>query len=109
MKSLKEVIPDAADLIKMDLQYLGHAILHCVHTSSDPVKRKGLAKTLAQPYHADAQHEVALAIEEALGWLGAQCFLGASPYDEDLIFLTRLGKERLKDGQHPWVPADIVE
>ena len=109
MKHLKDLIPDASAVLKMDLKNLGHAVLHCVHSSKEPLKRKELAKTLAEPYHSDFRHDVAHAVEEALGWLGAQCFLGASPYDEDLIFITRLGKDQLKDGEHPWVPADVLE
>ncbi len=108
MKNLKEVIPDAAALLKMDLEKLGHAVLHCVHSSPDPVKRKGLAKKMAEPYHSDVQHEVSHAIEEALGWLASQCLLGASPYEEDLMFVTRRGQDELKNGEHPWGPADVV-
>lgn len=110
MKSLKELFPEAADVLKLDLQKLSHAVLHCVHSSPDPVKRKDLAKNISDAYPKDVRHEVAHAVQEALGWLGAQCFLGASPYDEDLMFVTRLGKDELqKGGEHPWVPADILE
>jgi hypothetical protein len=109
MKSLKEIYPEAAEVVKMDLKKLSHAVLHCVHTSKEPVKRKEVARHMAEAYPEGARHQIAHAIQEALGWLGAQCFLGASPYDEDLIFVTRLGQEQLKNGEHPWVPADILE
>jgi hypothetical protein len=109
MKSLKEICPDAAEVVKMDLHKLAHAVLHCVHTSPEPVKRKDLAKNIAEAYPADFRQQVAHAVQEALGWLGAQCLLGASPYDEDLIFVTRMGQDQLtKNGEHPWIPADIL-
>jgi hypothetical protein len=110
MKSLKDLYPEAAEVVKMDLQKLSHAVLHCVHSSAEPIKRKDLARNMAEAYPENLRHQVAHAVQEALGWLGAQCFLGASPYDEDLVFVTRLGQEQLKKkGEHPWVPADILE
>ncbi len=62
-------------------------------TSSGPI----VARHLANDYHESLQHEIAHAIQEALGWLFAQCLLGASPFDQELIFLTRRGKKVAAD------------
>ena len=108
MKTLKEICPDAAAIVEMDLKKLSQAVLHCVHSSGEPLKRKEIARTMADAYHPDFQHSVSHAVEQALEWLCEQCFLGVTPYDQDLIYVTSLGQDKLKDGEHPEVPADIL-
>lgn len=107
MKPLKDVLPDPKKVLELDLEKLGKHVLHCLHQAKEPdkIKRADIAKNLASGYHGDFQHEVAHAVQEAVGWLFAQCMLGASPYDEDLIFLTRRGQEVAGQYEHP---ADIV-
>jgi hypothetical protein len=105
MKPLKEVCPDANKVLKLEPEELGKHLLHCLSHAKEPPKRAAIAREMAKDYHPDFQHEVAHAVEEALGWLGAQCLMGASPYDEDLIFLTRRGKQVVSDYE---TPADIT-
>jgi hypothetical protein len=105
MKPLIEVVPDPKKVLELDPEKLGLHVLGCIKSAKEPnIKRATIAKTLASHYHQDFQHEIAHAVEEALGWLTAQCLLGAGPYDQDLIFLTRQGKKMATDYERP---ADI--
>lgn len=98
MKPLKEVCPDPEKVLELEPEELGPHVLHCLDDSGEPnVKRAAIAQHLSSHYHKDFQHEMAHAIEEALGWLTSQCLLGASPYDHDIIFLTRRGKKVAAD------------
>ena len=102
MKPLQDVCPDPKKVIELEPEQLGKHVLHCLHNADGgDIKRAGIAKQMASDYHKDFQHEIAHAIEEALGWLASQCLLGASPYDQDLIFLTRRGKAATTDYEHP--------
>ena len=106
MKPLKEVCPDPKKVLELEPEKLGHHVLHCLNNGEDSkIKRADIAQHLASHYHKDFQHEIAHAVEEALGWLASQCLLGASPYDRDLIFLTRRGKRVA--GEYEEHPADI--
>ncbi len=108
MKPLKEVCADPKKVLEMEPEKLGEHVLHCLHASNEPnIKRAIIAKHLASHYHEDFQHEIAHAVEEALGWLTSQCLLGASPYDQDLIFLTRRGK-KVAAGYQSTHPCDIT-
>ena len=103
MKKLTEICPDPKKLIELEPEKLGHHVLGYLNDVDEPkIKRAAIAKTLAADYHPSFQHEIAHAIEEALGWLSSQCLLGVSPYDPDLIFLTRRGKRAAADytGEH---------
>ncbi len=104
MKSLKDVIPDPQKVVDLEPEELGKHVLHVLHTGDGTeIKRKEISKNLASDYHKDFHHAVSHAIEEALGWLAQQCLMGASPYDQDLIFLTRRGKKVAGDylDEHP--------
>ncbi len=102
MKSLKRAFPDAKKLIELEPEQLGKHVLACLHSADgEKIKRAHIAKEMASDYHEDFHHQVAHAIEEALGWLANQCLMGASPYDQDLIFLTRRGKAAVTDHEHP--------
>jgi hypothetical protein len=107
MKSLKDVIPDPKKVVDLEPEALGKHVLHVLHSSNGKdIKRSQIAKDMASHYHQDFHHEVAHAVEEALGWLAQQCLMGASPYDQDLIFLTRRGKKAAADYQEEH-PVDI--
>ena len=94
MTSLKDTFPDPEKLLSMEPHDLGPHVLNYLNADAKPdVKRAFIAKHLASNYHADFQHDLAHAFEEALGWLFSQCLLGASPYDPELVFLTRKGKK----------------
>jgi hypothetical protein len=98
MKPLKEVIPDPKQVLDVEPEELAPHVLHCLSGTDEPnIKRAIIAKHLADDYHETWQHEIAHAIQEAIGWLFAQCLLGASPYDQELIFLTRKGKKVASD------------
>ncbi len=102
MKPLKDVCPYPKKVVELEPEKLGKHVLHCLHNANGAdIKRADIAKQMASDYHQDFQHEVAHAIEEALGWLANQCLMGASPYDQDLIFLTRRGKAAVTDYEHP--------
>lgn len=103
MKPLKDVCPDPKKVIELEPEELGKHVLHCLDSAGDDakIKRAHIAKEMASHYHEDFQHKVAHAVEEALGWLANQCLMGASPYDQDLIFLTRRGKSAVTDYEHP--------
>ncbi len=98
MKSLKEVCPDPKQVLQLEPEELGPHVLHCLADAKEPnIKRAIIAQYLSSHYEEDHQPELAHVIEEALGWLTAQCLLGASPYDQELIFLTRRGKRVASD------------
>ena len=98
MKPLKDVCPEPKHVIDMETDKLGHHVLGCLTDTNEPnIKRAIIARHLASHYHEDWQHEIAHAVQEAIGWLFAQCLLGESPYDPDLIFLTRRGKKVAAD------------
>lgn len=109
MKPLKEVLPDPQKVLDLEPEELGPHVLHCIDSAKDPstVKRAALARQLASHYPEEHQHKIAHVVEEALGWLASQCLLGASPYDEDLVFLTRRGK-RVAGEYRSELPADIT-
>jgi hypothetical protein len=108
MKPLKEVCPDPKKVLALEPEELGPHVLHCLDKAKDPnIKRADIAKQLASHYPEDFRHEIAHVVEESLGWLASQCLLGASPYDEDLIFLTRRGKKAAADYRAE-IPADIT-
>lgn len=98
MKPLKDVCPDPKNVMELEPDKLGHHVLGCLTDTNEPnIKRAIIAKHLASDYHQDFQHDIAHAIQEAVGWLFQQCLLGESPYDPDLIFLTRRGKKVAAD------------
>jgi len=87
-------------VLDVEPEELAPHVLHCLSGTNEPnIKRAIIAKHLADDYHESLQHEIAHAIQEAIGWLFAQCLLGASPYDPELIFLTRRGKKVASDYQ----------
>jgi hypothetical protein len=105
MKPLKEVCPDPKKVLDLEPSQLGHHVLHCLTNANDSkIKRGGIAQFLASHYPKDFQHDIAHAVEEALGWLAAQCLMGASPYDQDMVFVTRAGLKYAENHEHP---ADI--
>lgn len=105
MKPLKEVCPDPKKVLELEPEALGKHVLHCLTSTTDSdIKRGGIAQFLSSHYPKDFQHAVAHAVEEALGWLASQCLMGASPYDQDLIFVTRAGQKYAENYEHP---ADI--
>jgi hypothetical protein len=98
MKPLKDVCPDPKEVLDVEPEQLAPHVLHCLSDTNEPnIKRAIIARHLADDYHESLQHEIAHAIQEALQWLFAQCLVGASPYDQDLIFLTRRGKKVASD------------
>ncbi len=100
MKKLVDICPDPQQVLALEPEKLGEHVLGCLSDDNDPhIKRATIAEFLAADYHKSFQHEIAHAIEEALGWLFVQCMLGASPYNQDLIFLTRRGKKTAADYQ----------
>jgi hypothetical protein len=104
MKSLKDVIPDPNKVVELEPEELGKHVLHVLHSGEGTdIKRSEISKNMASHYHQDFHHAVSHAVEEALGWLAQQCLMGASPYDQDLIFLTRRGKKVAGDyrEEHP--------
>ncbi|HEY9678312.1 MAG TPA: hypothetical protein V6C76_09905 [Drouetiella sp.] len=107
MKTLKQVLPDEKNVVGLEPEDLGKHVLHILHLNKDKeVKRKDIAKEMAKDYHKDFHSEIAHAVEEALGWLAQQCLMGASPYDQDLIFLTRRGL-KVADEYKQEHPKDI--
>lgn len=105
MKPLTELIKDPKKILGMEPEELGPQVLHCLTTGKD-IKRAEIAKTLAAPYHEDFRHKVAHVIEEAIGWLEMQCLMGATPYDQDLIFVTRRGQKFAEE--YGEIPADVT-
>lgn len=98
MKPLKDVCPDPKEVLDVEPEDLAPHVLHCLSGTDEPnIKRAIIARHLANDYHESLQHEIAHAIQEAIGWLFSQCLLGASPYDQELIFLTRRGKKVASD------------
>lgn len=108
MKKLSEILSDPAKVLLMDKPELGRHVLNCLQAEENPVRRDSIAKVLSEPYHQDFKHEIAHAVEEALGWLASQCLLGASPCDQDLVFITDRGRQHLSGQEHAWGPADVV-
>jgi hypothetical protein len=93
MKPLSEVFPDPKKVVDLAPEKLGQHLLDCISETEEPnIKRAIIAKTLSSNYHPKFHDEIAHAIETAIDWLIAQCLLGASPYDPNLIFLTQRGK-----------------
>ncbi len=107
MRPLTETHPDPKKIIELEPEQLGPHVLASINSSKEPVKRADIAKTLSSHYHESFQHEVAHAVEEALGWLATQCLLGASPYDEDMVFVTRRGQKTVAEFV-PSHPADVI-
>ncbi len=104
MRPLTEVWPDPKKVIELEPEKLGQHLLGCLSDTNEPnVKRAIIAKTLSSNYHQSFHDDIAQAIERALDWLIAQCLLGESPYDQNLIFLTQRGKEAAADyaAEHP--------
>ena len=100
MKPLKDVCPDPKQVLDLEPEKLGPHVLGCLTDTDEPnIKRAIIARHLASHYHEDFQHSIAHAVQEAVGWLFAQCLLGESPYDPELIFLTRRGKKVAEDHQ----------
>jgi hypothetical protein len=98
MKPLKDVCPDPKEVLDVEPEQLAPHVLHCLSDTNEPnIRRAIIARHLADDYHESLRHEIAHAIQEALQWLFAQCLVGASPYDQDLIFLTRRGKKVASD------------
>ena len=101
MKPLKDVLPDPDKILAAEPEELAPHVLHCLNNPANPdepnIKRAIIARHLAEGYHSSLQHDIAHAIQEAVQWLFAQCLVGASPYDQDLIFLTRRGKKVASD------------
>ena len=98
MKPLKDVCPDPDQVLAAEPEELAPHVLHCLSNTTEPnIKRAIIARHLADDYHASLQHDIAHAIQEAVQWLFAQCLVGASPYDPELIFLTRRGKKVASD------------
>jgi len=94
MKPLSDVCPDPKEVLELEPEKLGHHVLGCLGETNEPnIKRAIIAHTLAANYHQSFREEITGAVEKALDWLIGQCFLGATPYDHDLIFLTQAGKD----------------
>jgi hypothetical protein len=107
MKALIELCPDPTELLDLEPEKLGRHVLGCLIMTDEPnmerMERATIAKTLASSYHESFRDQIAHAIERALDWLLAQCLLGASPYDQNLMFLTQRGKKAAADyaAEHP--------
>jgi hypothetical protein len=104
MNPLSEVCPDPKKVLALEPEKLSAHVLVCLHDLSDEhMERKAIAKTLCSNYHESFHESVAHAVEAALDWLLAQCLLGATPYDQNLIFLTQHGKKAAADYEatHP--------
>jgi hypothetical protein len=98
MKPLTDVYPDPKKVLDLEPEELGQHVLGCLSGTKEPnIERAIIAKTLSSNYHESFQHEIAHAVEEALAWLAAQCLFATSPYDQNLIFLTRRGKKVAAD------------
>jgi hypothetical protein len=105
-ESLTKAYPDPEKVIALKPETLGHHILHVLHLTNEPNKRQDVAEHLASHYHPDFQHDVKHAVEKALGWLVEQTLLGATPYDQDLLYVTTHGKETA-EGYQPEHPSSI--
>ncbi len=106
-KSLKESYPDPKKVIALGPETLGHHILHVLHLTNEPHnKRQDVADHLASHYHPDFQQDVKHSINTALGWLVEQTLLGATPYDQDLLYVTTHGKETA-EGYQPEHPSSV--
>ena len=106
-KSLKESYPDPEKVIALAPETLGHHILHVLHLTNEPHnKRQDVTEHLASHYHKDFQQDVKHAVDKALGWLVEQTLLGATPYDQDLLYVTNQGKETA-EGYQPEHPSSI--
>src|ERR1700687_3863266 len=105
MKPLTDLVSDPKKVLEMEPEQLGPHVLHCISKGKD-VKRANIARDLAAPYHEDFRHKVAHVIEEAIGWLEMQCLMGATPYDQDLIFVTRRGQKFAEE--YGEIPADVT-
>ena len=100
MKPLSDSCPDPQKVLELAPERLGQHVLGCLSgTRETNIERAIVAKTLSSQYHQSFQQEVAHAIEGALDWLMGQCLLGERPYSQDLIFLTRRGKEAAAEYQ----------
>jgi hypothetical protein len=100
MKPLNEVCPDPEKVLLLEPEKLGHHVLDCLSGSKEPnIERATIAKTLASDYHQSVQGEISHAVEKAIDWLLGQCLLGASPFNKDLIDLTRPNKKTAVDDQ----------
>jgi len=94
VKPLSDVCPDPKTVLDLEPEKLGRHVLSCLGDTNEPnIKRAIIARTLASNYHQSFYDQIASAIERALDWLLAQCLLGSTPNDQNLIFLTRQGKE----------------
>jgi hypothetical protein len=94
MKPLSDLFPDPEKVLDLEPEKLGQHVLGCLSGTTEPnIERAIIAKTLSSNYHQSFQNKIAHAIEQALDWLIAECLLGASPYNQDLLFLTGRGKE----------------
>lgn len=110
-ESLRETLtksyPDPQKVLTLEPETLGHHILHVLHLTNEPhTKRQEVAEHLASDYHPDFQKEVRHAVDKALGWLVEQTLLGATPYDQDLLYVTTHGKETA-EGYQPEHPSSI--
>jgi hypothetical protein len=93
MKSLNDFCPDPQKVLAHDPQTLGKHLLGCLSGTDEPnIERAIITKTLSSNYHQSFQQEIGQAIEKGFDWLLAQCLLGETPYNRDLIYLTRRGK-----------------
>jgi hypothetical protein len=102
MKPLTDVCPDPKQVLELEPEKLGQHVLVCLSGTSEPnIERAIIARTLSSNYHESFRAEIAHAINRALDWLLSQCLLGATPYSQDLLFLTGRGKEVAADYQTP--------
>lgn len=106
MKPLTNVCPDPKQVLELEPEKLGPRVLGCLSGTSEPhIERAMITKTLSSNYHQSFQQDIAQAIERAIDWLIAQCLLGASPYDQNLILLTPRGKQAAAENaaEHPMI------
>jgi len=104
MKTLIELCPDPTEVLDLEPEKLGRHVLGYIIMTDEPnMERATIVKTLSSSYHESFRDQIAHAIERALDWLIAQCLLGASPYDQNLMFLTQRGKKAAADyaAEHP--------
>lgn len=107
MKPLKDAYPDPDKVVALEPEKLGHHILRTLHLAQEPHnKRQEVIDHLASTYHPDSHNQVKAAVDKALGWLVEQMLIGATPYDQDLLYVTSHGKE-VAESYQPEHPSSV--
>lgn len=107
MKPLNESYPDPDKVASLEKETLAHHILHTLHLAKEPHnKRQDVIDNLVSSYHPEHHGKVKTAVDTALGWLVEQMLVGATPYDQDLLYVTSHGKE-IAEGYQPEHPSSV--